>query len=47
MISTRNRIKQTAIRASLLAAFALVAGPASAQWYAGVGVGSAQANLRR
>ena len=47
MISTRNRIKQTAIRTSLLAAFAcaFVAGPASAQWYAGVGIGSAQAKL--
>ncbi len=47
MNSTRTHIKQTAIRASLLVAFAcaFVSGPASAQWYAGAGVGSAQAKL--
>ncbi len=47
MSSTRNHIKQAAIRASLLVAFAsaFVSAPASAQWYAGAGIGSAQAKL--
>jgi OOP family OmpA-OmpF porin len=47
MISTRNHIKQIAIRASLLVAFTGVffASPASAQWYVGAGVGAGQAKL--
>ena len=47
MISTRNHIKQAAIRTSLLVAFAsaFVSGPASAQWYVGAGAGAAQAKL--
>jgi OOP family OmpA-OmpF porin len=46
MISTRNHIKQVAISASLLVACAgIFASPASAQWYVGVGAGSAQAKL--
>ncbi len=47
MNSTRNHIKQAAIRASLLVAFAsaLVSAPASAQWYVGAGAGSAQAKV--
>ena len=46
MLSTRNHIKQVAISASLLVACAgIFASPASAQWYVGVGAGSAQAKL--
>jgi len=47
MNSTRKYIKQAAMRASLLVAFAgaFVAGPASAQWYVGAGVGAGQAKL--
>ena len=48
MNSTRSHMKQVAIRASLLVAFAGIsyAGPASAQqWYLGAGLGSAQAKL--
>jgi len=47
MNSTRNHIKQAAVRASLLVACAsaLISAPASAQWYVGAGAGSAQAKL--
>lgn len=46
MVSNRRHINQVAIRASLLiACTGFVASPALAQWYVGVGIGSAQAKL--
>ena len=46
MVSIRSHVNRAAIRAaSLIASMGIVASPASAQWYVGAGIGSAQAKL--